>query len=130
MLVDKADGINRVPSLYCRKQAPDLPSWIMYDKNVCLSYFTHIRYCWYKKCRLSFINYVIGIQILHFQAYFQQTLHEMRSSAHILRKVDIFFFLEDGTIKVIEPKTENSGLSQGKEELIIKITYHTKKTRT
>ncbi|XP_045448004.1 EF-hand domain-containing family member C2-like [Melitaea cinxia] len=84
MLVDKKDGVNRVPSLYCRKQAPDLPSWIMYDKN-----------------------------ILHFQAYFQQTLHEMRLSAHILRKVDIFFFLEDGTIKVIEPKTGNSGLSQG-----------------
>ncbi|XP_046966018.1 EF-hand domain-containing family member C2-like [Vanessa cardui] len=84
MLVDKAEGVNRIPSLYCRKQAPDLPTWIMYDKN-----------------------------ILRFQAFFQQTLHEMRSGAHILRKVEIFFFLEDGTIKVIEPKTDNSGLSQG-----------------
>lgn len=34
MLVDKSEGVNRVPSLYCRKQAPDLPTWIMYDKNV------------------------------------------------------------------------------------------------
>ncbi|CAH0715499.1 unnamed protein product, partial [Brenthis ino] len=84
MLVDKAEGVNRVPSLYCRKQAPDLPTWIMYDKH-----------------------------ILRFQAFFQQTLHEMRSGARILRKVEILFFLEDGTIKVIEPKTENSGLSQG-----------------
>ncbi|XP_045498047.1 EF-hand domain-containing family member C2-like [Colias croceus] len=84
MLVDKAEAGNRVPSLYCRKQAPDLPTWIMYDKN-----------------------------ILRFQAYFQQSLHEMRSASHILRKVEIFFFLEDGTIKVMEPRTENSGLSQG-----------------
>ncbi|CAK1551125.1 unnamed protein product [Leptosia nina] len=84
MLVDKAEGVNRVPSLYCRKQAPDLPTWIMYDKN-----------------------------ILRFQAFFQQSLHEMRCGSHILRKVEIFFFLEDGTIKVMEPKTENSGLSQG-----------------
>ncbi|KAM3965215.1 EF-hand domain-containing family member C2 [Aphomia sociella] len=84
MLVDKTEGVNRVPSLYCRKQAPDLPTWIMYDKH-----------------------------ILRFQAFFQQTLHEMRSASHILRKVDILFFLEDGTIKVMEPRTENSGLSQG-----------------
>ncbi|KAI8436844.1 hypothetical protein MSG28_010298 [Choristoneura fumiferana] len=84
MLVDKTEGENRVPSLYCRKQAPDLPTWIMYDKH-----------------------------ILRFQAYFQQTLHEMRSASSVLRKVEIFFFLEDGTIKVMEPRTENSGMSQG-----------------
>lgn len=84
MLVDKAEGTNRVPSLYCRKQAPDLPAWILYDK-----------------------------QILRFQAYFQQSLHEMRASNRILRKVDIYFFLDDGTIKVMEPRTDNSGMSQG-----------------
>lgn len=84
MLVDKSESGNRVPSLYCRKQAPDLPTWIMYDKH-----------------------------ILRYQGFFQQTLHEMRIGSHILRKVDIFFYLEDGTIKVMEPKTENSGLSQG-----------------
>ncbi|XP_050679818.1 EF-hand domain-containing family member C2-like isoform X1 [Leptidea sinapis] len=84
MLVDKPEGVNRVPSLYCRKQMPELPTWLMYDKN-----------------------------ILHFQAYFQQSLHEMLSASHILRKVDIYFFLEDGTIKVMEPRTNNSGLSQG-----------------
>ncbi|XP_022814037.1 EF-hand domain-containing family member C2-like [Spodoptera litura] len=84
MLIDKQEGGNRVPSLYCRKQAPDLPTWIMYDKH-----------------------------ILRFQAFFQQTLHENRSGSHILRKVNILFYLEDGTIKVMEPKTENSGLTQG-----------------
>ncbi|KOB73422.1 EF-hand domain-containing family member C2, partial [Operophtera brumata] len=72
MLVDKAESGNRVPSLYCRKQAPDLPSWIMFDKN-----------------------------ILKFQAYFQQSLLEVKSASSILRKVDIIFFLEDGTIKIV-----------------------------
>ncbi|KAF9824875.1 hypothetical protein SFRURICE_001748 [Spodoptera frugiperda] len=84
MLIDKQEGVNRVPSLYCRKQAPDLPTWIMYDKH-----------------------------ILRFQAFFQQTLQEYRTGSNILRKVVILFYLEDGTIKVMEPKTENSGLTQG-----------------
>ncbi|XP_026327442.1 EF-hand domain-containing family member C2-like [Hyposmocoma kahamanoa] len=84
MLVDKAEEGNRVPSLYARKQSSDMPSWIVLDK-----------------------------QILHFKAYFQQTLHELRSASHVVRKVDIYFFLEDGTIKVMEPRVENSGLAQG-----------------
>ncbi|KAJ2949147.1 hypothetical protein O0L34_g6087 [Tuta absoluta] len=83
MLIDKAEDGNRVPSLYCRRQAADLPTWIIYDKN-----------------------------ILHFNAFFKQTLHEMDRS-HLVRRVDIFFFLEDGTIKVQEPRTDNSGLTQG-----------------
>lgn len=39
MLVDKAEGVNKVPSMYSRKQAPDLPTWIMYDKNVSIKKF-------------------------------------------------------------------------------------------
>lgn len=34
MLVDKAEENNRVPSLYARKQASDLPTWIVLDKQV------------------------------------------------------------------------------------------------
>lgn len=30
-----------------------------------------------------------------------------------IRKVKIYFFLEDGTIQVVEPKVENSGVAQG-----------------
>lgn len=41
-------------------------------------------------------------------------MHEMHIGTHILRKVDILFYLEDGTIKVMEPKTDNSGLTQGR----------------
>lgn len=31
-----------------------------------------------------------------------------------MRNVKIYYFLEDGTIQVIEPRIENSGVSQGK----------------
>ncbi|GBP85145.1 EF-hand domain-containing family member C2 [Eumeta japonica] len=84
MLVDKAVNPNYVPSLYCRKMGPELPTWIIYDK-----------------------------QILRFKAYFQQSLVEWPHESHVVRKVDIFFYLEDGTIKVVEPRTGNSGMMQG-----------------
>lgn len=34
MLIDKDEGEHKVPSIYARKQTPELPAWIMYDKNV------------------------------------------------------------------------------------------------
>ncbi|XP_041979568.1 EF-hand domain-containing family member C2-like [Aricia agestis] len=83
MLVDKSEGVGREPALYARRQAPDLPAWILYDKH-----------------------------ILRFQAFYQQSLHELREP-RVLRKVDILFYLEDGTIKVNEPRVNNSGLLQG-----------------
>lgn len=49
-----------------------------------------------------------------FSAYYQQTLEEMRYGPALIREVKIFFYLEDGTMKVIEPVTLNSSLAQGK----------------
>lgn len=54
------------------------------------------------------------MQILCFDGFFQETLQEMRNTPFIIRKVKIYFFLEDGTIQVTEPKVENSGIPQGK----------------
>lgn len=76
---------DRYPSLYARGDVIEMPTWIAYDK-----------------------------QILAFDAYFQETLQEIRNSPYQVRKVKIYFYLEDGTIKVIEPKVENSGIPQGK----------------
>lgn len=45
----------------------------------------------------------------------------MRNASRVVRKVDIFFFLDDGTVKVMEPRTENSGMSQGKIVQIEKL---------
>lgn len=37
----------------------------------------------------------------------------MRATPFLVRKVKIYFFLEDGTIQVTEPKIDNSGIEQG-----------------
>ncbi|XP_019871659.1 EF-hand domain-containing family member C2-like [Aethina tumida] len=75
---------DKYPSLYPRGEVLELPAWICFDK-----------------------------QILQFDAFFQETLQEVRCTPYIVRKVKIYFFLEDGTIQVIEPKVKNSGISQG-----------------
>lgn len=75
---------DRYPSVFARGEVADLPAWIAFDR-----------------------------QVLCFDAFFQQTLQEVRGSPYQVRKVKIYFFLEDGTIQVIEPKVENSGVPQG-----------------
>lgn len=47
-----------------------------------------------------------------FKAFFQETVQEKRTAFHI-RMVNISFFLEDGTMKIVEPSVDNSGLEQG-----------------
>ncbi|XP_026683294.1 EF-hand domain-containing family member C2-like, partial [Diaphorina citri] len=61
-----------------------VPSWIAYDK-----------------------------QILTFDAYFKDLIHSVQGYDHVVRKVKILFYLEDSTIKVVEPKVDNSGIAQG-----------------
>ncbi|XP_076379277.1 EF-hand domain-containing family member C2 [Megalopta genalis] len=85
-LSDKADKGDPVsyPSVYPRGEAQELPSWIAYDG-----------------------------QRLMFKAFFQETVQERWKTAYQVRVVNISFFLEDGTMKITEPPTENSGLEQG-----------------
>ena len=52
-------------------------------------------------------------QVLCFDAYFQETVHEKREEKNRIRKCKIYFYLEDDTIQVIERKVENSGIPQG-----------------
>lgn len=72
------------PSLYPLNIGPKLPSWIVYDKKV-----------------------------LCFYGYFKETLPEVNLAPYQVRKVKILYYLEDGTIQISEPKTENSGIPQG-----------------
>ena len=51
-------------------------------------------------------------QVLQFDAFFQEAVHEMRQQYRI-RKCKIYFYLEDDSIQVIEPLVENSGIPQG-----------------
>jgi hypothetical protein len=56
------------------------------------------------------------LKVLKFDAYFQDNGKR--------RKSKVFYYLEDDTMQVVEPKIENSGCYQGKlfVKLIIKST--------
>ncbi|EZA50209.1 EF-hand domain-containing family member C2 [Ooceraea biroi] len=85
-LSEKADtnAYSRYSSIYPRGEAPEIPSWLAYDG-----------------------------QRLMFKAFFQETVQERWKTAFYIRVVNISFFLEDGTMKVVEPSVDNSGLEQG-----------------
>ncbi|KAJ3202523.1 EF-hand domain-containing member C2 [Entophlyctis luteolus] len=50
--------------------------------------------------------------VLRFYAYFQEAVHEKREEKYRVRRVNIYFYLEDDTIHVSEPKYANSGIPQ------------------
>jgi len=52
-------------------------------------------------------------QVLCFDAYFQEAVHEKREERFRIRKCKIYFYLEDDSIQVNEPKMQNSGIPQG-----------------
>lgn len=52
-------------------------------------------------------------QVLCFDAYFQEAVHEKREEQFRIRKCKIYFYLEDDSIQVIEPHVKNSGIPQG-----------------
>lgn len=72
------------PSLYPHSIGPKLPSWLAYDKKV-----------------------------LRFSGYFQESLQEVYKAPYQIRKIKIYFYLEDDTMQVSEPRTDNSGIPQG-----------------
>lgn len=53
------------------------------------------------------------MQVLRFYGYFKESVDESNMENHRIRKVVIQFYLTDGTIQVIEPKQDNSGIPQG-----------------
>jgi len=52
-------------------------------------------------------------QVLRFNAYFQEAVHESALEAFRVRKVDILMYLVDSSIHILEAKAENSGMPQG-----------------
>jgi hypothetical protein len=52
-------------------------------------------------------------QVLCFDAFFQQAVHEKREEQFRIRRVKIYFYLEDDSVQVIEPHVKNSGIPQG-----------------
>ncbi|XP_078584990.1 EF-hand domain-containing protein 1-like [Branchiostoma floridae x Branchiostoma japonicum] len=53
-------------------------------------------------------------KVLMFKAYYKQTVHESPNEHYRIRPVNIYYYLEDDSISVVEPVVENSGMPQGK----------------
>ncbi|XP_013383143.1 EF-hand domain-containing protein 1-like [Lingula anatina] len=53
-------------------------------------------------------------KVLLFRGYFKQTVHESPGEYFRVRPVNIYYYLEDDSISVVEPHVENSGMPQGK----------------
>jgi len=53
-------------------------------------------------------------KVLKFNGYYKQTVHESPEEFFRVRPVEIFYYLEDDSISVIEPHVENCGMPQGK----------------
>ena len=62
--------------------------------------------------------------MLSFDAYFQEAVHEKREEQFRIRNCKIYFYLEDDSIQVIEPRAKNSGVPQGmcRSKTLIQIT--------
>ncbi|XP_046853746.1 EF-hand domain-containing family member C2-like [Xenia sp. Carnegie-2017] len=71
-------------STYPKGVGPEAPSWVAFDR-----------------------------QVLCFDAYFQEAVHEKREEQYRIRKCKIYFYLEDDGIQVNEQKVDNSGIPQG-----------------
>ncbi|XP_075445849.1 EF-hand domain-containing family member C2 [Ascaphus truei] len=71
-------------SVFPRGVGSDAPSWVAFDK-----------------------------QVLSFEAYFEEEVHEKREETFRIRHCKIYFYLEDDTIQVVEPQIKNSGIPQG-----------------
>ncbi|NWV07111.1 EFHC1 protein, partial [Ptilonorhynchus violaceus] len=53
-------------------------------------------------------------KVLKFDAYFQEEVATSAEEHYRIRQVGIYYYLEDDSMCVIEPKVKNSGLLQGK----------------
>lgn len=53
-------------------------------------------------------------QVLCFESYTQEAVQEKKGVPYSIRQCKIYFYLEDDTIQVVEPRHKNAGTSQGK----------------
>jgi hypothetical protein len=62
-------------------------------------------------------------QVLCFKAYFKESVVEARIENHRIHYLNVFYYLEDKSIMITEPKIENSGIPQGafmKRHMVLK----------
>ncbi|MEW5310689.1 MAG: hypothetical protein WDW38_002460 [Sanguina aurantia] len=52
-------------------------------------------------------------KVLRFFGYFQESVNESNMENHRIRKVILYYYLEDDSMHVAEPRQDNSGIPQG-----------------
>jgi len=52
-------------------------------------------------------------KVLRFKGYFTEDVHQSKEETSRPRKCVIYFFLEDGTVCIVEPRCQNAGMAQG-----------------
>jgi EF-hand domain-containing protein 1 len=61
--------------------------------------------------------------VLRFTGYFKEAVVESRLENHRIHHLTVFYFLEDKSIMITEPKVVNSGIPQGaflKRQMVLK----------
>ena len=53
-------------------------------------------------------------KVLRFNCYFKESVHESRLENYRIRKCVLYYYLEDDSMHVSEPKVENSGIPQAR----------------
>ncbi|XP_030315196.1 EF-hand domain-containing family member C2 [Calypte anna] len=71
-------------SMFPEGMGTDAPAWVAFDK-----------------------------QVLSFDAYFEEEVPDKNQEPYRIRHCKIYFYLEDDTIQVLEPRLKNSGINQG-----------------
>ena len=63
-------------------------------------------------------------KVLNFSGYFLENVHITKNDEQFrIRKVKVYFYLEDDSVQVNEPQIENSGIPQGQFSLVFRW-YH------
>ena len=78
------------------------PAWIAYDRQVL--------------CFNGYFQEVFSVYLKLIPNWKFQAVHEKNDEQYRIRKVKIFFYLEDDSVQVNEPPIENSGIPQGKSK--------------
>ncbi|SPR00753.1 unnamed protein product (mitochondrion) [Plasmodiophora brassicae] len=52
-------------------------------------------------------------KVLAFLAYFRSDVHESQVETHRVTVIDIMYYLQDGTVRIVERKEDNSGMRNG-----------------
>jgi DUF1126 PH-like domain len=55
-------------------------------------------------------------QVLRFYGYFKESVVESNMENHRIRKVVLYYYLEDDSLHVAEPRQDNSGIPQVRTE--------------